>query len=520
MPKTSPRYWVITFILHQVQSVNQSSNLTDPSSLKIAVDTLAREGCHKLRLSQSDTKCVRLLRCAAAESVICKALVEHVFRDFFYPDTPLIIDAMTNIVDLLGNKPGSNASSSVSLVSSAPEAAADCRTGEEGSFCRRHREAVVRAQLLAHQASLYPDTRLLHKQVVDAALDQVSPVLNPFLSATEIKDFRSRLEALLGRIVAFWSAVQRNKARCTVFRLMDRVEDWDEEEDQQPGYHSGVAVAAAEDKSTCASVELKSMRELKLRSDEFEVVAVLFPQIVCEGVSVFRGRALFSTHRAVLMAAMERNVNVKRARGCSGSHKRKVSFVAGDAGAIQPPAATTGGSIPLGNLPRGGAGKIGHVHHSHHQIGGAQDSGSISGPGLRSIDAPSRSNPSRFYSSAPEMPSLGPPYHPSPPSPPPPPPPSPRTCVTNSSPAQKTQKKKKQQEGTRHNKADTGTSEQQSRVPIPHHHHHHHRRHDGYLTSQSREQTPPRTGTAAVGPAADTQEAGGGSGSATRSSST
>ncbi|KAJ2905610.1 hypothetical protein MKZ38_004904 [Zalerion maritima] len=327
---------------------------------KTALNSLASHKSHTLKLSHGMTKYARLLRCAAAEAVVCDSLMRHVFRDLFYPATPSFSDATTAILDLLGGNPDAASSTASSL--------SDSVGGSSHKACRRQR--VVRANLIAHQDSAYPDAGSVHKEVVTIVLDEVISLLQPFLVATAISEFRLKLEDFILHATQFWARVQRNTNRCTALGSMERAGDWEECEDQQADYHSLIEKTA----------ELEVIRDQKLKTGEMEVVAVLFPQVICEGNCIFNGRALFNTHRAVLKASMERSHELASTKVPIHPHKRRSSVVS---------ASTVTGMLG------GGAGGGGGSSHSHpHNTGANLES-------AMPLSSPSSSSPRKMANLSP-----------------------------------------------------------------------------------------------------------------------
>ncbi|KAK3381721.1 hypothetical protein B0H63DRAFT_524405 [Podospora didyma] len=156
-----------------------------------------------LPISSSTSNPAQLMRCAAAEAVFSKALVDHIFVDI-YLGVPSLQHAISATLDVLQSK-------------------------------SERRERLARSLLLAEFG---PDQGK-PQYAVKSAKEDCNKVLDPLIPAGPIRDaFYKSLDTLLNEAVELWEPVQRSKQRVSVELdlSLDLGINIDEEEDSFPEY--------------------------------------------------------------------------------------------------------------------------------------------------------------------------------------------------------------------------------------------------------------------------------------------
>ncbi|KAK3384651.1 hypothetical protein B0T24DRAFT_674396 [Lasiosphaeria ovina] len=153
-----------------------------------------------LPLSSSMSTSAKLMRCALAEYVLSKALVEHIFTDIYFPGDVGRQEAVSTVLEEL-------------------EALNPCRG------------VVVRCQLL----SVFKAGEEQHSMAVEFAKEDIFKVLSPFLPVGPIRDdFEQKIEMILREAIVVWESPQRSKNRITAELSVDS--EYLERDDCYPEY--------------------------------------------------------------------------------------------------------------------------------------------------------------------------------------------------------------------------------------------------------------------------------------------
>ncbi|KAK0709880.1 hypothetical protein B0T26DRAFT_427898 [Lasiosphaeria miniovina] len=154
----------------------------------------------RLPLSLSMSTSAKLMRCALAEFVLSKALVDHIFTDIYFPGHVGRQETLSTILGELEEL--------------------DPRRG-----------AAARCQLLL----VFEAGEEQHSMAVEFAKEDIFKVLRPFLPVGPIRDeFEQNIEAILKEAIAIWESMQRSKNRITAELSVDS--EYLERDDCYPEY--------------------------------------------------------------------------------------------------------------------------------------------------------------------------------------------------------------------------------------------------------------------------------------------
>lgn len=212
------------------------------------------------------------MRCALAEFMISKALVEHIFVDVLVPQDAHLQKAIADVC------------SSLELACS-------------------EREGFVRCQLLCG----FEETEDIRLLAINVAIGDVSATLDFLLpSGPTRQEFIAKLKDLFQEAMALWEPFRKSKQRISVeWRLEEQ--DLKPEEDFYADYGGQQNVA------------------------ETKPIIPLFPEVIVGDTVVFPAKVLWSSQLAVVQAAaeLEQGARNGRAEGLARTmHRRRHSVKA------------------------------------------------------------------------------------------------------------------------------------------------------------------------------------------------